>query len=102
MAIDVHAHFVPPDILDDIRRRGTEYGVDLVETAPGCPCCRFEYGQQIRPFFDSILSVDLRLQAMDRQGIEREILTVWADIFGYGLPAEKGAEWHRVLNDSLA
>ncbi len=102
MTIDVHAHFVPPAVLDDIRIRGTEYGVSLLETAPGCHCCKFEHGQQIRPFFENILSVDRRIAAMDRQGIEREILTVWADIFGYGLPQEKGAAWHRVLNDSLA
>ena len=102
MTIDVHAHFVPPAILDDIRARGAEYGVALVEAAPGCHCCRFEHGQQIRPFFETLLSVDLRLAAMDRQGVEREILTVWADIFAYGLPAAKGAAWHRVLNDSLA
>ena len=102
MAIDVHAHFVPPAILESIRSRGADYGVDLVESVPGCPCCRFAYGQQIRPFFDAILSVEARLAAMDRQGIEREILTVWADIFGYGLPVEKGVLWHRLLNDSLA
>ena len=102
MTIDVHAHFVPPAILDDIRRRGADYGVALIETAPGRPCCAFEHGQQIRPFLDAILNVEARLETMDRQGVDREILTVWADIFGYGLPPQKGAEWHRVLNDSLA
>jgi aminocarboxymuconate-semialdehyde decarboxylase len=102
MTIDVHAHFVPPAILDDIRQRGAEYGVALLETSPGCHCCKFEHGQQIRPFFETILSVDKRLETMDRQGVQREVLSLWADIFGYSLPAEKGAAWHRVLNDSLA
>jgi aminocarboxymuconate-semialdehyde decarboxylase len=102
MTIDVHAHFVPPEILEDIRARGSEYGVDLLETEPGCYCCKFEHGLQIRPFFEKILSVERRLEAMDRQGIDREIISLWADVFGYGLPAAKGAEWHRVLNDCLA
>lgn len=101
MTIDVHAHFVPPEILDDIRTRGAEYGVDLLETEPGCHACKFEHGQQIRPFFETILSVDRRLETMDANGIDREIISLWADIFGYGLPAAKGAEWHRVLNDCL-
>ena len=101
MTIDVHAHFVPPEILDDIRARGSEYGVDLLETEPGCHCCKFEHGQQIRPFFETILSVDRRLEVMDANGIDREIISLWADIFGYGLPAKKGAEWHRVLNEKL-
>jgi len=102
MTIDVHAHFVPPAILDDISTRGAEYGVSLIEHPPGCHCCKFEGGQQIRPFFENILSVDRRIEAMDRQEVDREILSVWSDIFGYSLPPEQGAAWHRVLNDNLA
>lgn len=102
MTIDVHAHFVPPAVLDDIRVRGRDYGVELLEVEPGCHCCRFEHGLTIRPFFDTLTSVEQRLATMDRQGVEREILTLWADIFGYGLPAEKGVIWHGVLNDCLA
>lgn len=102
MTIDVHAHFVPPSVLDDIRARGADYGVELLETEPGCHCCRFEHGQQIRPFFDTLTSMDLRLAAMDRQGVDREILSVWADVFAYGLPARKATMWHQVLNDCLA
>jgi aminocarboxymuconate-semialdehyde decarboxylase len=101
MTIDVHAHFVPPAIMHDINARGRDYGVSLVESAPGCHCCKFEGGQTIRPFFEMLLSVEKRLAAMDAQGVEREILTVWADIFGYSLPPAQGAEWHRVLNDNI-
>jgi aminocarboxymuconate-semialdehyde decarboxylase len=102
MTIDVHAHFVPPAVLEDVRAHGGEYGVELLEISPGCHCCRFEHGQTIRPFFETLTSVDRRIEAMDRQEVDREILTLWADIFGYGLPADKGAAWHRVLNDCLA
>jgi len=102
MPIDVHAHFVPPDILDTLSAKGTDYGVDLVETEPGCHCCRFESGMQIRPFFQTLLDVDLRLADMERQGIDRQVLTLWTDIFGYDLPPAKGAAWHGLLNDSLA
>ncbi len=102
MTIDVHAHFVPPDILDTLAAKGGDYGIDLVETEPGCHCCRFEFGVQIRPFFQTLLDVDLRLAEMDRQGIDRQVLTLWTDIFGYQLPAAKGAAWHGVMNDSLA
>lgn len=101
MAIDVHAHFVPPDVLQTLADRGGDFGIDLVETEPGCHCCRFETGMQIRPFFDAILNVDARLAEMDRQGIDRAVLTLWTDIFGTDLLADKAAAWHRVLNDSL-
>ncbi len=102
MAIDVHAHFVPPEILETLRDKGRNFGVELVETEPSCHCCRFESGLTIRPFFDGLLDVDARIADMDRQGIERQILTLWTDIFGYGLPAKKGQDWHVVMNDCLA
>ena len=102
MTIDVHAHFVPPEILETLKSKGQNFGVDLVETEPGCHCCRFEDGLTIRPFFDGLLNVDARIAGMDRQGIDRQILTLWTDIFGYQLPGAKGREWHMVMNDCLA
>ena len=39
---------------------------------------------------------------MDRQRVRRQILSVWTDIFGYGLDAARCAEWHRILNDAIA
>ena len=34
--IDVHAHLVPPDVIDTLADRGRDFGIDLVETEPGC------------------------------------------------------------------
>lgn len=100
--IDVHAHLVPPDVVETLASRGRDFGIDLVESEPGCHCCRFESGMQIRPFFESLMNADMRIGEMDRQGVDREVLSIWTDIFGYDLPAEKGALWHEALNDSLA
>jgi aminocarboxymuconate-semialdehyde decarboxylase len=100
--IDVHAHMVPPDVVDTLAARGRDFGIDLVETQPGCHCCRFESGMQIRPFFDTLMNTGHRLGQMDDQGVDREVLSIWTDIFGYDLPAAKGALWHAALNDSLA
>ena len=101
MAIDVHAHFVPPLILETLARRGTELGVNLLEKAPGSRCCKFDYGLEVRPFFPGLLDAKGRLSEMDRQGVERQILSSWTDIFGYGLDAGRGNAWHRILNDGL-
>ena len=72
MTIDVHAHFVPAEVIETLADRGADYGVDLVETGPGCHCCRFPSGMQIRPFFDTLTRVDLRLADMDRQKIDHQ------------------------------
>jgi aminocarboxymuconate-semialdehyde decarboxylase len=100
--IDVHAHLVPPDVIETLADRGRDFGIDMVETEPGCHCCRFESGMQIRPFFETLTNADHRLGEMDRQGVDREILSIWADIFGYDLPSDKGALWHGALNDSMS
>src|SRR6185312_5922996 len=39
---------------------------------------------------------------LDQQGIDVQIVGTWPDIFGYGLAADAGVAWHRLLNDTLA
>src|SRR5262249_43522823 len=39
---------------------------------------------------------------LDEQGIDRQIVGTWPDLFGYGLPADACIAWHRMLNDTLA
>ncbi|MDE0354084.1 MAG: amidohydrolase family protein [Deltaproteobacteria bacterium] len=101
-AIDVHAHFVPPAVLETLAGRGAELGIALVEKAGGARCCRFDDGLEVRPFLPGLLDVDARLAEMDGQRVQRQILSVWTDIFGYGLDASRCDAWHRILNDSLA
>jgi aminocarboxymuconate-semialdehyde decarboxylase len=103
MPIDVHAHYVPLDILEPLAARAQDFGVSVVETAPGCQCLRFDYGLQIRPFFAKLVEpVAARLTGMDSIGIDRQVLSIWTDIFGYALPLPQRERWHRLLNDSLA
>ncbi len=103
MPIDVHAHYVPPKILDVLEREGARYGASVLEHPPTCQkCLRFDHGLQVRPFFAKLVEpVGQRIESMQRTGIDRQVLSAWADIFGYGLPGLKGEAWHRLLNDLL-
>jgi len=104
MAIDAHAHYVPPALIAAVRERGREFGVRLVEQ-PGAPtpALEFAYGFRVRPFFPKLVEpVEQRKGWLDAQRITRQLVATWPDIYGYGLPREHGAEWHRVLNDTLA
>ena len=101
MRIDMHAHYVPPRVLEVLEQNPTAYGVRLQEAALGGRCAHFDYGLTIRPFFPRLLDLGERWDAMDRQGVDRQILSVWADLFGYGMQPEDGARWHRLLNESL-
>jgi aminocarboxymuconate-semialdehyde decarboxylase len=102
MPIDVHAHYVPADLLATLEREGSRYGISLVETEPACHAIRFAYGETLRPFFAKLVEdPERRLASMEAVGIDRQLLSTWCDVFGYGLDPAPGAAWHRVLNDSL-
>lgn len=101
MHIDMHAHYVPPRILMALEQDTSPYGVRLEDAAAGGRCVHFDDGLVIRPFFPRILDLEERWREMARQGVDRQILSVWADLFGYQMPPEAGARWHRLLNESL-
>lgn len=104
MPVDVHAHYVPPQVVDELERESGRYGINVVMHEPTCQkCLLFDFGLQVRPFFQRLLEpAEKRIDWMRSIGLTRQILSVWTDIFGYALPAEKGAAWHRLLNDKLS
>jgi aminocarboxymuconate-semialdehyde decarboxylase len=104
MPVDVHAHYVPPSILADVESRAADFGLTVVKHPPSCTCAfHFNYGLKVRPFFPKLVEpVEDRLAAMARQGVDRQVLSSWADIFGYGLPRDKAQAWHRFLNLHLS
>jgi len=103
MAIDVHAHYVPPSLFPVLEKKGKELGIDLIETEPNCHCVQFHYGLKCRPFFTRLVeSPGERLESMDQTGIERQILSGWVDVFGHGLNESQGQAWHRLQNEHLS
>jgi aminocarboxymuconate-semialdehyde decarboxylase len=101
--IDIHAHYVPPQLIDAIERRGSDIGVRLVSSGGATPALHFEYGFKVRPFFPRLVEpVAQRCAWLDEQGIDLQIVGTWPDIFGYGLATGACIAWHRMLNDALA
>lgn len=103
MPIDVHAHYVPPSMLEALQSRAKDFSLSLVEM-PSCQrAIHFDNGPKVRPFFPALIEpLPQRLAAMDRQGVDRQILSLWADIFGYRMPPVIASRWHRFLNEHLA
>ena len=104
MPIDIHAHYIPPQLIEAITDRGAEIGVRLLTTNDGKPpALAFDYGFKVRPFFPQLVeSAELRRASLDRQGLDRQFVATWPDIYGYGLARDACASWHRMLNDTLA
>jgi aminocarboxymuconate-semialdehyde decarboxylase len=103
MPIDIHAHYVPPQLLAAIDAGGKEIGVSLARSASAAPALQFDYGFKVRPFFPRLIEPVVERRAwLDQERIDRQIVGTWPDIFGCGLPADACTAWHRMLNDTLA
>jgi aminocarboxymuconate-semialdehyde decarboxylase len=104
MPIDVHAHYVPPSLVETVEKRAGEFGISVVRHPPTCSCAlHFDYGLKVRPFFPKLIEpVERRIEGMRQQGVDRQVLSMWTDIFAHGLPRAKSQAWHRCLNEHLA
>ncbi|MBR1256348.1 amidohydrolase [Bradyrhizobium sp. AUGA SZCCT0240] len=102
MIIDCHAHLVPPALLDAIRdAKGNFPSVKLIEEA-GSLGFSFAGGKPTRPVSKPLTDVASRLQWMNSNKIDRQVVAGWLDMFGYELPAEEGIRWSRLINSALS
>src|SRR5687767_5380644 len=104
MPIDVHAHYVPRQLFYAVQNGGAEVGVTLLTpSGSATPAVAFSYGFSTRPLFLKLIEdVVERRKSLDRQGLDRQLVATWPDMYGYGLAADAGAIWHRMLNNTLA
>jgi aminocarboxymuconate-semialdehyde decarboxylase len=101
MTYDVHAHVVPASLLDSLADDAGSCGVRLVDDQPGPP--RIAVGdQRPGPVRADLLDTTTRLAAMDRAGVQAQLLSGWIALTGYELPAEQGVRWTRLFNEALA
>jgi aminocarboxymuconate-semialdehyde decarboxylase len=101
MIVDSHAHVVPPDLLQAIRRdHGHFPSLRLIEESGGIAFA-FAGGKPTRPVSKPLSDIPGRLAWMRQQGIDRQVCGGWVDMFGYELPAAEGEAWSRLINDSM-
>jgi aminocarboxymuconate-semialdehyde decarboxylase len=103
MPIDIHAHYVPRQLIEAVKANGAEIGVRLIVDKGETPAIGFDYGFSTRPLFPKLIeSAQTRRQSLERQGLDRQLLATWPDMYGYGLAPASCVAWHRMLNDTLA
>jgi aminocarboxymuconate-semialdehyde decarboxylase len=102
MILDCHAHLAPPSLLDDIRANSARFpSVRLIEEG-GSLGFSFAGGKPTRPVSKPLSDIGARLEWLDANGIERQVVGGWLDMFAYEIPVEEGAAWSRLINDHLA
>ncbi len=100
MAIDVHAHGLPARLVETLEQDGGRCGVEVVHR-DGNRFLRVAGGGG-GPLRNDFIDVDARLAAMDTAGIAVQLMSTWVGVTGYTLPADQGARWARLFNESLA
>ena len=98
MSIDVHAHCIPSELMDALTADGADFGIELTDDRRAV----IAGGTPTMPIRDDLIDLDARLEAMDRAGIEVQVLSSWVNLTAYGLDAKKGEFWSRRVNEALA
>jgi aminocarboxymuconate-semialdehyde decarboxylase len=101
MSYDVHAHCIPSGIWTALETDGSRLGVEVVqrEGARRLLIAGALSGPPINP---KLADIPARLAAMDRAGVQVQLLSSWIDLTAYALPAAAGARFARMFNESLA
>ena len=88
--VDVHAHGVPDLLLDELARDPERWGLRVADL-------------KVRP---GLLDLEGRVAAMDRTGVDVQLLSPWMDLAATSLPADlaPGAvgDFARLSNDAMA
>jgi len=101
-AIDIHAHVVPPALIADLAAGRVRFPHVEVRRHGGRHTVAFSGGAPTRPLAAGLTDPGLRGAWLDEQGIGRQVVAGWLDIFGYELPAGEGADWAAVLTGAIA
>jgi aminocarboxymuconate-semialdehyde decarboxylase len=101
MIIDCHAHLVPAELLTAIRKDAGRFpNVRLIEDG-GSLAFSFAGGKPTRPVSKPLSDIAGRVAWMQKQGIDRQVVGGWVDMFGYELPGAEAEAWSKLTNEAL-
>lgn len=101
MNIDIHAHFVPQALLDDLV--ALRHGFSSVKANIDKGAIRIAFNQEEpkRPVIPAMSDAALRRRWLEEQSIDKQVVAGWVDLFGYSLLPDEGADWSRFLNEHM-
>ncbi|HEX3551541.1 MAG TPA: amidohydrolase family protein [Candidatus Elarobacter sp.] len=103
ICIDCHAHFLPDDFVESLRRRGlAEARKDTAVLDLDRSVCGYAAERTRLPYFPLLYDVDARVALAERQGIDRQIICLPPFYFAYAASPGTAAGICRDGNDALA
>ncbi len=97
--IDIHNHFFPRVWPDLAARYGSPNWPWIKHTEPGK--AEIMVGDRLfRQIYSACWDADVRLNEMDRDGVEMQVLSATPVLFGYERPVEHALDCARLFNDA--
>lgn len=101
MIVDCHAHFVPAGMLESLSAERRLFPSVKLLAEGGGKRFAFAGGVPTRPVAPALSDLAKRREWLAGQGIDRQVVGGWLDLFGYELPAEEAADWCRFMNETM-
>lgn len=98
--IDVHAHAIPLEMIDEMRRAHPDLAPTLHERDDGFHLS-YASGRKSGPLPVGMLDVSARLADMDTAGVDRQVVSAAPPNFNYAAPAQVGIDFTQIQNDAL-
>lgn len=96
--VDLHCHFIPPALIERIEREGSTRSV-TVQEKDGDRYVSFAGRDRTQRFPSGMLDLDRRIEWMDANGIDIQILSAWMDFSAYVLDPADGTWLATMLNE---
>lgn len=96
--VDMHTHFLPEQWPDLEKRFGTPDWPWMKHTAPGKAMIMLG-DKEFRPVYEACWNPAVRLEEMDRDGIDIQVMCATPVLFGYERPANQALECAQIFND---
>lgn len=100
-SIDIHAHCVPAELIDVMRADGRRLGVEVAEDGTGTTVL-LDGRRRVGPLRRDLIDMSLRLETMERTGVDVQVLSSFIDLTGYELEPRAGAAFARRFNEAIA
>ena len=97
--IDIHSHFFPKSWPDLRARYGTGDWPWIKHTEPGKAVIMVG-DREFRNIYSACWDPEIRLQEMDRDGIDLQVISSTPVLFGYERPAEHALDCAKMFNDA--
>lgn len=101
MRVDFHTHIIPEDIPNFVEKFGGERWLTLEKTCT-CGANIMVAGQVFREVTDQVWSPEKRIQDMDAEGVDIQVLSPIPVTFSYWAEAHAAEEMARIQNDFIA